>query len=325
MLRFSTQNRNLVVFFFIFLFSLNSFADNVDYSINTKRTLEAGINTNDIKQPTSGATLDPTYIIRLLFEEPYKKDGKDNRLERIKSALDSGADPNEIRYVTSPPSHEEVELMLSNKGDGRKSLTPNKLLDLVLHKSLLDDNYFELIKLALDHNADIDTVVHGWLPPFKLSKLFLDNKDNGKKPWDPNKLLCNALSNGYNNDVFDSIVLALEYKADPNKIKSFATLPSLDISDLLLTNNLDPSKFLNLIFDTEASGNRIALINLAFKHKADPNKIENFRSLPSREEGELLIDKGGLELQRFIYLIEHRTIESIESYGGLPRACPIRA
>ncbi|HBC71886.1 MAG TPA: hypothetical protein DCZ38_03815 [Coxiellaceae bacterium] len=106
-------------------------------------------------------------------------------------------------------------------------------------------------------------------------------------------------------DFIELLNKALNAKADPNEIKFFQKIPSVEIAKLLLKNKMNPNKFLMLVLSTYCGKynheksvveidpglikQQINLIQIALTEKADPNKIEYFPELPSTEIAELLL------------------------------------
>jgi len=138
-------------------------------------------------------------------------------------------------------------------------------------------------------------------------------------------LLCPTVSVADNNALFEAIqqnnITAVEKilkKQDIDLQKlDYIGLPSLEISELLLKNGLDPDKFLDMSFmeycykmnsffknefDDTLIKNHYNLATWLLEKGAQPQKITDFKTLPSLKLSELLLKKG-LDPSKFYYLV----------------------
>lgn len=153
------------------------------------------------------------------------------------------------------------------------------------------------------------------LPSLAVSNLLLNNK---KKSLDPDIFLLAVLKvpavvgAELINQQYELVKLALEKHANPQKIESFSTLPSIELSRLLLHNKkkpLDLSRFFNLVLvlscqeynheknayeiSTELTRQQYELVELVLSEKdVVVQKISYFSIPPSLEISELLLKKG---------------------------------
>jgi ankyrin repeat protein len=153
------------------------------------------------------------------------------------------------------------------------------------------------------------------LPSLAVSNLLLNNKE---KSLDPDIFLSAVLKvpavvgAELINQQYELVKLALEKHADPQKIESFSTLPSIELSRLLLHNKKKPlslSRFFNLVLvlscqeynheknayeiSTELTRQQYELVELVLSERdASVQKISYFSIPPSLEISELLLKKG---------------------------------
>ncbi len=173
-------------------------------------------------------------------EEPYRIENEEEihaRNSYVKRALDKGADPLILIkiIVTGRYKHTAVNGKIER---------PENLIAIA---SEYGANLSDLKKIRGAHCADI-SLGNAWL--------LLD------KSYDPNEILNLAFAECYHHDKYDNdqtyidyalakiyqiVELALNAGANPNNIRYFATLPSVELSELLFKHGLNPEVFLDLI------------------------------------------------------------------------------
>jgi len=143
---------------------------------------------------------------------------------------------------------------------------------------------FNKAKLILKSGNSLDKLSRLYpAPPIAEIKSFLDQEQNPKYASQLLDLtLRSKISFSFKDAGKHDILIKMlikEYHAAPQEISSFDILPSLELSDFLLTNGLNPDKFLDLVLFAETNTQDVIfakkyqqlnqLIMLAAKYKAN--------------------------------------------------------
>lgn len=151
-------------------------------------------------------------------------------------------------------------------------------------KYLLDRNLnFNKTKLILRSGDSLDKLSRLYPAPNIIEiKNFLDQEQNSRYASQLLDLILRSKISFSSKDISKQDILIKmlikEYHADTREISSFDMLPSLELSNFLLNNGLNPDKFLDLVLFTETNTQDVIfakkhqqlnqLIMLAAKHKA---------------------------------------------------------